>query len=120
MVNADDEDETRRTNLSPVWPNVQLWVKNAATATCFCAHVAIIAGSVDPVTDPFVLLVSLSVALNSFFLFAFGLPLLFVDVFPHRFPAVAKHKIQPAFNSPLPRDLIWSLLTGGTAPFCTR
>ena len=45
---------------------------------------------VPRLTDPFVLLVSLSVVLNSVLLFAFGLPLLLVDLYPHRFPAVAR------------------------------
>jgi len=96
--------------LSPVWPNVPIWCKWGCTGACFCAHLAAIAASPDPFTDPFVLLVSLSVALNSVLLFALGLPLLLVDLYPHRFPAVSQHKIQPALNAPLPPTLVHPLL----------
>ena len=76
--------------------------------------------------------------LNSVLLFAFGLPLLLVDLYPHRFPAVARqtfykvstwclhtvnlyricrfwkkivrHKIQPVLNAPLAPHLVQQLL----------
>ena len=99
--------------LSPVWPNVPIWCKWGCTGACFCAHLAAIAASPDPFTDPFVLLVSLSVALNSVLLFALGLPLLLVDLYPHRFPAVSQHKIQPALNAPLPPTLVRADLKAG-------
>lgn len=57
----------------------------------------------------------MQVALNSVFLFAFGLPLLLVDLYPHRFLSVSKHKIQPELNVPLPPKLLSPLLAGMAA-----
>lgn len=97
-------------SLTPVWPDVPLWSKWVCTSVCFFVHLWVIYQSPDPLTDPWVLLVSLSVALNSVFLFAFGLPLLLVDLYPHRFLSVSKHKIQPELNVPLPPKLLSPLL----------
>ena len=98
------------TSLSPVWPDVPLWIKWAATCACFCWHMRSIAAATDPLRDPFVLLVSLAVALNSAILFALGLPLLLVDLYPQRFPSLAKYKIQPTINVPLDRRVVGPLL----------
>jgi hypothetical protein len=75
-------------------------------AACFCGHLWVIGSSPDPLKDPFVLLVSLSVALNSVIVFALGLALLLVDVYPQRFSWLAQYKIQTDVNVPLPKDML--------------
>ena len=61
------------------------------------------------------------VVLNSIFLFALGLPLLLVDLCPDLYPSVSKHKIQNRMNTPLPREMVSPLLSGGWhAGLCCR
>jgi sterol desaturase/sphingolipid hydroxylase (fatty acid hydroxylase superfamily) len=96
-------------SLSPVWPDVPVLAKWAATAGCLGAHLWALVASPNPLTDPWCLLVALSVTVNSALLFALGLPLLFVDVQPERFPAVAQYKIQPGSGA-LPRQAVAPLL----------
>jgi sterol desaturase/sphingolipid hydroxylase (fatty acid hydroxylase superfamily) len=100
----------RYNRLSPVWPYIPNWAKAVLAATCFGGHLWVISSSPRPLQDPFVLLVSLSVAWNSVIIFASGLALLLIDVYPCRLKWLAQYKIQPEVNVPLPKDMVGALL----------
>lgn len=80
----------RENSLTPVWPDVPLWSKWVCTSVCFFVHLWVIYQSPDPLTDPWVLLVSLSVctcvcALLSPSTFSASCALLFLLLRPHVF-----------------------------------